>query len=268
MTPDGSNAIRLNIDSDFREALDTDGDNIHDAQDIDDDNDGILDWVEGLTRNGNSNSGDNGSTIPWLGDTTSNVSITTSAGNATNNIGASFTLPNGQPVAFSGPGWAVANDRSFTFTFDTAVPADEIGFFINDVNPVANPVWRLSVNGGATLADFETATVGTGTNLTYRESDGFIFRGASGSPQSGLIVGSSRNLVSSFSITAIGNVGAFDLIGYGLVSFSTNNADGIDNGIYGLDSDLDSIADHLDICLLYTSPSPRDGLLSRMPSSA
>ena len=24
----------------------------------------------------------------------------------------------------------------------------------------------------------------------------------------------------------------------------------------------------LDICLLYTSPSPRDGLLSRMPSSA
>ena len=24
----------------------------------------------------------------------------------------------------------------------------------------------------------------------------------------------------------------------------------------------------LDVCLLYTSPSPRDGLLSRMPSSA
>ena len=26
--------------------------------------------------------------------------------------------------------------------------------------------------------------------------------------------------------------------------------------------------DHASICLLYTSPSPRDGLLSRMPSSA
>ena len=26
--------------------------------------------------------------------------------------------------------------------------------------------------------------------------------------------------------------------------------------------------DHPEICLLYTSPSPRDGLLSRMPSSA
>ena len=25
---------------------------------------------------------------------------------------------------------------------------------------------------------------------------------------------------------------------------------------------------HIEVCLLYTSPSPRDGLLSRMPSSA
>ena len=38
--------------------------------------------------------------------------------------------------------------------------------------------------------------------------------------------------------------------------------------------DLESAKDYLDqlndylTCLLYTSPSPRDGLLSRMPSSA
>ena len=31
---------------------------------------------------------------------------------------------------------------------------------------------------------------------------------------------------------------------------------------------LESATDDLRICLLYTSPSPRDGLLSRMPSSA
>ena len=30
----------------------------------------------------------------------------------------------------------------------------------------------------------------------------------------------------------------------------------------------DEFLHHLDYCLLYTSPSPRDGLLSRMPSSA
>ena len=29
-----------------------------------------------------------------------------------------------------------------------------------------------------------------------------------------------------------------------------------------------TVAAHLSSCLLYTSPSPRDGLLSRMPSSA
>ena len=46
MAGDRSNADPLNIDYDFREALDTDGDNVHDEQDIDDDNDGILDIVE------------------------------------------------------------------------------------------------------------------------------------------------------------------------------------------------------------------------------
>ena len=33
-------------------------------------------------------------------------------------------------------------------------------------------------------------------------------------------------------------------------------------------SDLKSIISMDEACLLYTSPSPRDGLLSRMPSSA
>ena len=32
--------------------------------------------------------------------------------------------------------------------------------------------------------------------------------------------------------------------------------------------DTEIILDHIQTCLLYTSPSPRDGLLSRMPSSA
>ena len=32
--------------------------------------------------------------------------------------------------------------------------------------------------------------------------------------------------------------------------------------------DLNRVASLIGLCLLYTSPSPRDGLLSRMPSSA
>ena len=35
-----------------------------------------------------------------------------------------------------------------------------------------------------------------------------------------------------------------------------------------VDKDLDHWFGSLEACLLYTSPSPRDGLLSRMPSSA
>ena len=36
----------------------------------------------------------------------------------------------------------------------------------------------------------------------------------------------------------------------------------------GKGTDYISVSRELDSCLLYTSPSPRDGLLSRMPSSA
>ena len=41
-------------------------------------------------------------------------------------------------------------------------------------------------------------------------------------------------------------------------------------GIHDAEDELDAIkeAEGIYVCLLYTSPSPRDGLLSRMPSSA
>ena len=43
-----------------------------------------------------------------------------------------------------------------------------------------------------------------------------------------------------------------------------------DNSLSKMDGQqlIDTIADQFQSCLLYTSPSPRDGLLSRMPSSA
>ena len=41
-----------------------------------------------------------------------------------------------------------------------------------------------------------------------------------------------------------------------------------DTNIIVKEVDKESIFDKSGLCLLYTSPSPRDGLLSRMPSSA
>ena len=43
---------------------------------------------------------------------------------------------------------------------------------------------------------------------------------------------------------------------------------GLDPDGYGWATLIKGVADKYHPCLLYTSPSPRDGLLSRMPSSA
>ena len=43
---------------------------------------------------------------------------------------------------------------------------------------------------------------------------------------------------------------------------------GLDASLKHLDVLSNNIANAKTTCLLYTSPSPRDGLLSRMPSSA
>ena len=48
-------------------------------------------------------------------------------------------------------------------------------------------------------------------------------------------------------------------------SYQTSDYKGIMEGWY---KESPIIVDALITCLLYTSPSPRDGLLSRMPSSA
>ena len=64
-------------------------------------------------------------------------------------------------------------------------------------------------------------------------------------------------------------IGKDDLVNIGLVNEATNSEGSVENFNEGV-----SIGDQLarklslSICLLYTSPSPRDATLSRMPSSA
>ena len=55
--------------------------------------------------------------------------------------------------------------------------------------------------------------------------------------------------------TAVAAADRLNLAGIGLNVWADDNLTGLD-------------LDHVFDCLLYTSPSPRDGLLSRMPSSA
>ena len=69
-------------------------------------------------------------------------------------------------------------------------------------------------------------------------------------------------IAGAISVTAIG-------VGFSLlqIALKGNKIDETQMGLNGRINDtLDFILD--EVCLLYTSPSPRDGLLSRMPSSA
>ena len=45
-------------------------------------------------------------------------------------------------------------------------------------------------------------------------------------------------------------------------------ATGFGKGLRITERAVKRLSDDIKVCLLYTSPSPRDGLLSRMPSSA
>ena len=61
----------------------------------------------------------------------------------------------------------------------------------------------------------------------------------------------------------------FLIIVTGAVYSSLSSAQIITDGTVGAQVTLNGIdVDIVETCLLYTSPSPRDGLLSRMPSSA
>ncbi|MFH4968381.1 LamG-like jellyroll fold domain-containing protein [Gaetbulibacter sp. M240] len=86
LNPDGTNAIPLITDFNYRQGLDTDEDGIADVADIDDDNDGILDQIEGIPnfstytflgiRNGSAYYVSN-NTTNW---TTANNAATTAGG--------------------------------------------------------------------------------------------------------------------------------------------------------------------------------------------
>ena len=61
-------------------------------------------------------------------------------------------------------------------------------------------------------------------------------------------------------LTSVGGVRSNQLVGYGLVTGLAGTGDGKDPTFTGQSLKA--------ICLLYTSPSPRDRTRSRMPSSA
>ena len=68
-----------------------------------------------------------------------------------------------------------------------------------------------------------------------------------------------RNLLAILAAVAIGTMSYFTIV---------ERLNKTETTIQLMQKDLEAANTFIDGCLLYTSPSPRDGLLSRMPSSA
>ena len=66
-------------------------------------------------------------------------------------------------------------------------------------------------------------------------------------------------------VSADDDMASASMLSDGSSGTGTVNADGDQDDYWRIDL---INGDRVSICLLYTSPSPRDGLLSRMPSSA
>ena len=65
----------------------------------------------------------------------------------------------------------------------------------------------------------------------------------------------------------VGHTGTLDPLATGLLLICISKYTKRIEGLMGLDKAYEAVV-HLGICLLYTSPSPRDLTTSRMPSSA
>ena len=90
----------------------------------------------------------------------------------------------------------------------------------------------LEVNTNLLVADLDTQTVGIGTTIAPHE------------------------------LHVVGGIGVTNLNVTGVATIANLRIGGISTFV-GFTTFLGDVS-----CLLYTSPSPRDGLLSRMPSSA
>ena len=127
----------------------------------------------------------------------------------------------------------------------------------------------LEGNGGAGSLELLLGLLGSFLGCTFEDSLGSAvnqvlgFLEAQGSDGANFLDNCDLLVASSFEDDV--EVGL--LFGFFSSGGRAGNGNGSSGNFEGLFEELDELGE-LDDCLLYTSPSPRDGLLSRMPSSA
>ena len=125
-------------------------------------------------------------------------------------------------------------------------------------NSFINKKTDLTTTGLTTLYTVPSAKTAVVKSLLVSEDAG------SGTTITVTLVDASSNIFSLFKDKAIGSKATTELLTNPLVMEESEVLK-----VQAADAnELHVIASNYQTCLLYTSPSPRDGLLSRMPSSA
>lgn len=228
---------------------DTDMDGIPDADDLDDDNDGITDVDEKCTPYLAQNIAG-----VWKGKTVSNLSVTLTGSSPQATVSEFNDGQNKYNINQAGATTRVAGSGniSYTYTFSTPVPANEIAFYIEDLDPQFGsvfPTYQFNINGGAVNGNFISVPYsgGTGPYLSFNNLTGALtVADRALADYRVMLRGQGTQLVSSITITSTG-ITAGDLIAYSLFGLNlcdTDN-DGIPNHL-DLDSDGDGCPDALE----------------------
>ena len=248
---------------------DTDSDGVLDESDIDDDNDGILDVDEG---NGGTFLGqfdyttDNFDTDGVIGFSSSveeldGVEITTGQSTDQEDGDRSPLLAEGDIITYS------MNEGSIilAISVDTLSEDAEIGIKYRDAG--GNPNFELrGVN------DTENAEESAGLSLRFYDATDPAFADANGLGEIAQIIngggGDPIQATSSIRISDIDLDGRLEGVSASLDSLASYTLEGNDGSFSPVIEDDFIVFRGTTVCLLYTSPSPRDQRGSRMPSSA
>jgi len=251
LVANGSNAIPLSIDSDFREILDTDGDNVPDVLDVDDDNDGVLDEIDiGAVR-------------------MSSVSITqaviSTAGHTAN---LTFSTTNGSIESPSPELWQFSSSGTYSVQSDQALISPilyfgSVGSFSTEEPRIGEFVLTLADGSEISNANFELIP-GNGGFQLYGDLDASKVTNINGihyladlSDDHGSLSQAYTRLrfldlapgdsVTGITFTQVGNSNGDTILGvYAAPLMAADaDADGLLNSV-DLDSDNDGISDLLE----------------------
>ncbi len=233
---------------------DTDNDNVYNYRDLDNDNDGIKDIDENCSGFLAQNT-----TGTWNGNTSSSLTATLTGATAQANIHTFLD----QQIKFyinnsgGGPRFTKQNNINFTYTFSNPVPANEIAFFIDDLDAGTGgssaASIRMRVNGGHPNGNFILTDYSATPYLTFNNIAGTITPTGNVDNQRLIIKGVGNLLVSSITFTSTG-IGTTDNVAYALLANNPCNTDGDSlPNIYDLDSDNDGCPDAIEGDASFTS---------------